>query len=423
MIKKSQREGYVKIYTSIKITLHKIIFFMRTKIYSLAVLIAFCLFCSNCIAQNKPYTASFIGRMGVDTVLVETYSMINNHLYGKAFIRVPEDYISEFSIHFYPDGSIREFNIVAMDPFNSSVPFKAASGSFEYRLNMNCINDTCTFYNSQKNFAAERIYKHPAKKMDFVGGWVPLICLMEWNCIRLIKSQQQQMPLKMINHTIGVYDIAVRLQNKDTVIFGGPFLEYTKIKTDSAGRILNTNGIGTPWNYYVTKHEPIDIDHLAKRMAKTSGIGIPSPTDSVQAVVQNSKIKIRYGRPFKRGRTIFGSVVPYDSVWRTGANRPTVITLENNIRIGKTIIPKGQYSIYTVPRLNNWLLIFNTDVRRWPTDPDISKDFATVVIPIKKTENTMEKFTIEIEETKKGGLLKFQWENVMAFTEFEVLKN
>ena len=212
------------------------------------------------------------------------------------------------------------------------------------------------------------------------------------------------------------------MQNKDTIIFGGPFLEYTKIKIDSAGRILNTNGIGTPWNYYVTKHEPIDVDQVAKRMAKTPGIGIPSITDSMQAVVQNSTIKIRYGRPLKRGRTIFGGVVPYDSVWRTGANRPTLITLENNIRIGKTIIPKGQYSIYTVPRLNNWLLIFNTNLIKWPTDPDISKDFATVVIPVKKMENIMEKFTIEIEETKKGGLLKFLWDDVMAYTEFEVLK-
>lgn len=84
------------------------------------------------------------------------------------------------------------------------------------------------FYNSHKNSPAERIYKHAAKQMNFVGGWVPLISLMEWNSIRHIKSQQQQIPLKMINYCLGVYDIAIRLQNKDSVIFGGPFLEYTK---------------------------------------------------------------------------------------------------------------------------------------------------------------------------------------------------
>src|ERR1700754_870602 len=129
--------------------------------------------------SNQPYTASFIGRMGTDTVLVETYTVVNNHLYGKAFIRVPEDYIGEFSIHFYPDGTIREFNINAMNPFNSSIPFQAKSGVFEFRLNMNCLNDTCTYYNSEKDQPSETIFKHPAHKMDFVGGWVPLISLME----------------------------------------------------------------------------------------------------------------------------------------------------------------------------------------------------------------------------------------------------
>lgn len=373
--------------------------------------------------SSKPYTASFIGRMGVDTVLVETYTMINNHLYGKAFIRVPEDYIGEFSIHFYPDGTIREFNINAMNPYNSSIPFQAESGVFEYRLNMNCVNDTCTYYNSEKGQSSEIIFKHPASKMDFVGGWVPLISLMEWNCMRLVKSGKQELPLKMINHHIGVYDIGVHFLNKDTIIFGGPFLEYTKIKINEDGKILNTNGIGTPWNYYVTKYPPIDIDKMAKRMAKTKGIGIPSSTETIKSSIQNSNISVTYGRPLKRGRKIFGGVVPYDSLWRTGANSPTSISFENDIRIGNTIIPKGQYSIYTIPKQNEWTLIFNTDLTTWPTDPNRSKDFAQVVIPTKKTGNIKQKFTIEVGEIKEGGVLKFSWDDVIAIAKFEVIKN
>ena len=170
--------------------------------------------------NQQPYTASFVARMGVDTVLIETYTMINNHLYGKAFVRIPEDYIGEFSIHFYPNGSIREFNINAMDALNSSVPFQAKTGGFEYRLNMNCKDDTCTYYNSKKGTNTESIVKYAAREMDFVGGWVPLISLMEWQCMRLMKSRKQKLPLKMINHSIGVYDIGVLFSNKDTVIFG-----------------------------------------------------------------------------------------------------------------------------------------------------------------------------------------------------------
>jgi hypothetical protein len=371
---------------------------------------------------NTPYTASFVGRMGVDTVLVETYTMINNHLYGKAFIRVPEDYIGEFSIHFYPDGSIREFNVSDMDPFNSSLPFSAKSGAFEYRLNMNCRNDTCTYYNSIIGVAAEKIYKLPTPKVDFVGGWVPFISLMEWHCMRLVQSRQQELPLKMINHNIGVYDIGVHFLNKDTVIFGGPFLEYTKIRIDKAGKILGVDGIGTPWNYYVTKHAPINIDEIAKRMAKTPGIGIPSPRETIQSDVQGLKISLTYGRPYKRGRTIFGGVVPYDTLWRTGAGGPTVLTIQNDIKVGNTVIPKGEYSIYTIPKKKEWSLIFSTDIKSWPTDPNRSKDFAQVTIPIEKTKNIKQQFSIEIVETKNSGELRFCWDDVIAVAKFEVMK-
>ncbi len=372
--------------------------------------------------QGQPYTASFIGRMGEDTVLVETYTMINNHIYGKAFIRVPEDYIGEFSIHFYPDGTIREFNINAMDPYNSSIPFKAQSGAFEYRLNMNCINDTCYYYNSEKGKTAENIFKHPAAGMDFVGGWVPLISLMEWQCVRLIQSGKKNLPLKMINHNIGVYDIGVRLQGNDTVIFGGPFLEYTKIKVNEAGRVINIDGTGTPWNYLVSHQSPINIDKIAERMAGTKGIGVPSKTETIESSIQNSTVSVSYGRPLKRGRQIFGGVVPYDSVWRTGANSATVIQFEKNISIGKTFIPKGKYSIYTIPNPDEWTLIFSSDLTSWPTDPDRGKEVEKVKVPTLKTKKITELFTIEVVESKKGGVLRFAWDDIVVAVDFEIVK-
>lgn len=395
---------------------------MKNTTNSLLVLASFCWATAGFCQTSQPYTASFIGRMGVDTVLVETYTMINNHLYGKAFVRVPEDYIGEFSIHFYPDGSIREFNVSAMDPFNSSVPFAAKSGAFEYRLNMNCRDDTCTYYNSITGVQHEKIYKHPAPQVDFVGGWVPFISLMEWQCRRLVQSGRQAMPLKMINHNIGVYDIGVHFKHTDTVIFGGPFLEYTKIRIDPAGKILDIDGIGTPWNYYVTSHPPINIDEFAKRMAKTPGIGIPSPTETIQADMPGAKMRLTYGRPYKRGRTIFGGVVPYDTLWRTGANGPTVLDMQHGIKIGNTVIPKGKYSIYSIPKKTGWTLIFNTDLTSWPTDPNRRKEFAQVTIPVEKIKPVREQFTIEMVGTKDRGEIRFCWDDVVAVAAFEVLK-
>jgi hypothetical protein len=381
----------------------------------------FSLFSYNPAHSQVPYTASFVAKLGTDTVVVETYNVVNNHLYGKAFIRYPEDYIGVFDVHFYPDGSIRTFNIVAMNPDNSSIPFNT-KGRFAYRQNMLCENDTCTWFASGKDGNGEYMNKHAAPKMDFIGGWTPILSLIEWNCTRLIKSGNQSLPLTMINDYIGVRNIGISKGGKDTVIFGGPFLEYTKIHVTPEGKIISYDGTGTPWNYQVTKLPPINIDEVAKRMSKKPEIGIPSPEEQVAFKVANSTIEISYGRPSRRGRKIFGGVVPFDSIWRTGASHPTKINFDEDIMFGGTLIPKGHYSLYTIPQKEKWTLIFNTDLDTWPTDPDRSKDFKMVPLKLRKPGQPTEKFTIDIKPAKTGGLISFTWDETEAFAEFTVGK-
>jgi hypothetical protein len=373
------------------------------------------------LAQVKPYTASFVGKLGPDTVFVETYSVMNNHLYGKVLFRMFENHIGLFNVHFYPNGTIREFTMAAMDPVNSSLPFRATTNKFPYYRTMTCANDTCTFFISEKNSPKEVVRKQAASDMDFFGYLNPLFSLMEWNCMRLAKSGKQALgPLRMTN-SYTMSEISVRYDGTNTMLFGGPFIEYTKISTDAEGRIISTDGTGTPYNFLVTKHAPIDIDQLAKRMAKSPGIGDPSPRDTLTVNIQKSPVRIDYSRPYKRGRKIFGGVVPYDSVWRTGASNATVLTLQQPMQLGKTVIPKGSYSLYTIPGREGWQLIFNTDTIRWPTDPDRSKDFAEVPLQIKTMDAPKDKFTIAIQETKTGGILKFQWDSIEAFAEFKLL--
>ncbi len=373
-------------------------------------------------SQTKPYTASFVGKIGPDTVFVETYSIVNNHLYGKVLFRMFENHIGVFNVHFYPNGTIREFNWAAMDPVNSSLPYQATTAwRFPYNRTMVCSDDTCTFFISQKDSPQEIIRKQATASMDFYGGTNPLFSLMEWNCVRLAKSGKQVLgPLTMTNSGV-VSTVSVRYTAKDTMIFGGPFIEYTKINVDDEGKIISSDGTGTVYNFLVTKHDPIDIDQLAKRMAKSPGIGDPSPRDTLNVSVQNSLISVAYSRPYKRGRKIFGGVVPYDSVWRTGASNATVLTLQQSIQIGETVIPEGKYSLYTIPGRQAWRLIFNTNTTRWPTDPDRSKDFAEVPLQIKTLDTPKDKFTIAIRETKVGGVLKFQWDTIEAFTDFKLL--
>jgi hypothetical protein len=361
------------------------------------------------------YRGSFIAKLGNDTVIVETYNMAQNHLFGKAFLRYPEDQVGVFNFHFYPDGSIKHYSIAYMKP-DSNFVGNAIEGTV-------CQSDTCTWYSMEFHEEEEYERKHRIRHLNFIGGWTPTLSLIEWNCVRLLKSGQNTLALTMLNNYIGVREVALYKGTKDTILFGGPFLEYTKLTTTSEGRIKTYDGTGTPWNYIVTRHDLIDVDEAARRLSKTPKIGIPSPTIQVGFPLQGDTIKISYGSPAKRGRKVFGGIVPYDSVWRTGANSPSKIKLPYAIRIGKTIVPTGIYSLYTIPHTDGWKVIFNTDLEQWPTDPNRSADFAMVSIKTRAPKRPSERFIITIEPAAKGGILSFTWDDTEAFTPFEVLKN
>ena len=302
-----------------------------------------------------------------------------------------------------------------MNPDSSYITSSGTQGVY-------CEDDTCTWFASWKGEEDEYTNKRAVKHIDFIGGWTPTISLLEWNCMRLIKSGKQSLPITLINDYIGTRNVAVWKGKEDTLIFGGDFLEYTKLKVTAEGRIVNYDGTATPWNYIATKLEPINVDDVAKRMLKKPKIGIPSPEIKVDFLVANDTINLSYGRPSKRGRKIFGGIVPYDSVWRTGAGDPTTLTLPYNIQFGKSMIPKGKYTLYTIPRADQWTLIFNTDLKQWPTEPNRSKDFVLIPLQVKRLPTPVEQFTIAIEPSKDGGVIKFTWDDTEVYAPFKIVK-
>jgi hypothetical protein len=91
----------------------------------------------------------------------------------------------------------------------------------------------------------------------------------------------------------------------------------------------------------------------------------PSPLALITMRYKDTYVKITYSQPHKKGREIFGKVVPYGQVWRTGANEATEITLTKNILINGTLLKAGTYSIFTIPEKEKWTIIINSDVGLW----------------------------------------------------------
>src|SRR5882757_3913988 len=106
----------------------------------------------------------------------------------------------------------------------------------------------------------------------------------------------------------------------------------------------------------------------------------PSPAETATGTAAGSDIKIAYHSPAVKGRKIWGGLVPYDKVWRTGANEATIFTTSKDITIGGKSLKAGKYSLYTIPGEKEWKVIFNSQTGQWgikmdgSTTDDASKD-------------------------------------------------
>jgi hypothetical protein len=148
-----------------------------------------------------------------------------------------------------------------------------------------------------------------------------------------------------------------------------------------------------------------------------------SPRDTVRFELEGGRrVYVDYGRPSMRGRRIVGELVPYGRVWRTGANAATTLVTEADLRIGDALVPRGTYTLYTLPTARGWTLIVNRQTGQWGTQYDASRDL--VRIPLRGTAlpRPVEKFTIALERgtARNAGTLAMAWENTRLTVPFRV---
>lgn len=123
--------------------------------------------------------------------------------------------------------------------------------------------------------------------------------------------------------------------------------------------------------------------------------------------------RVIYGRPQKNGRTLFGDIVQYNTIWRLGANEATEIEFFVPVKIDGKLVPKGRYTLYSIPNETNWTLILNTDNFSWGNfSYNAKKDLLRVQVPVIKTMDTTEAFTLYFEETNLGAGLIILWDQV-----------
>ena len=147
-----------------------------------------------------------------------------------------------------------------------------------------------------------------------------------------------------------------------------------------------------------------------------------SPPANASAIIDGNHITIDYYAPSMHDRKVMGGLVPYGQVWCTGANWATKITTEKDLDVNGLKLPKGSYSIWTLPNEKEWLLIINKQTGQFHLNYDQSQDFARVKMNLKTLSTPVETFKIEVASAGGSkGTLSLLWETTDAWVPITVL--
>lgn len=145
-----------------------------------------------------------------------------------------------------------------------------------------------------------------------------------------------------------------------------------------------------------------------------------SPERTATYTQNGLDLSVHYSSPSKKDRVIFGELVPYDVVWRTGANEPTTFTTATNIKIIDKDLPAGTYSLWTRPNEQSWQIMFNSEVPDWgvtvlsggkETTRNPETDIVQVEVPSSRSAQPVENFTIDFEDSGQLGMT-LAWDDI-----------
>ena len=150
-----------------------------------------------------------------------------------------------------------------------------------------------------------------------------------------------------------------------------------------------------------------------------------SPMDVVLFRGENNEplARVMYSRPQTRDREIFGKLVPYGEIWRTGANEATEITLYEDMTVSGKKIKKGTYTLFTIPEKNEWTIVLNNSTNIWGAyDYHVEKDVARIKVPVRKAPTNIEALSMSFEEIEDGAKLQIGWDDRYVEVPFKEIK-
>src|SRR5690349_16608021 len=360
-------------------------------------------------------SGQFVVLLGRDTLAIEKYTRTADRLQGEQVVRSPRTVHRIYTVSFGPGGVTQRFELVTHN-------VSGAPGPLETRANMAFAGESAvTTVPRGDSTRTIRAQVGPGA-LPYLGQAFGLV---EEVARRARAAGGDRYTTAML--ALGDTDplaVTVTRRGADSLTFMLGGIGPLRARVDERGTLLGVSGIGGTAQIIVERvggvgevGGSLDFDALGKSFASRS-LGTLSPPDSVRANVAGAALSVRYSRPSARGRVIFGNVVPWNQVWRTGANEATVFETSADLTVAGTSVPAGKYTLWTIPSPGGWTLIVNRNTGQWGTDYDAKYDLARLAMRVEPLAQPVEQFTIAIEPTGSGGLLTLEWEKTRASIPF-----
>lgn len=347
-------------------------------------------------------SAAFVTTLGADTTALELFTIRGNTLEAEVVGRTPRTSVRRVRMTWDDDGRITSYETRVRGP---AAHRDSATATTSWIVGPDSISVTsATATRTQTSRMAN-------------SGVSTVLTLPAYSTFAVLARNALAHGDTLVYAQFGgdPLPFTVRLEAPGTYSFTAPQLGTLLVQLDAVGRVHQIDGRRSTVGYVVrrasTVNLPAWISAYAARDAAGSGLGPLSPPDSVRANVSGTSVSIKYQRPSKRGRLIFGGVVPWDAVWRTGANTATGFTTDRNLTIGGVAVPAGSYTLWSIPGRSGWQLVINKQTGQWGTVYNQDQDLARIPMTVERLATPVEQFTIAIAD----GRLSLAWDDTRAW--------
>ncbi len=355
--------------------------------------------------------------LGADTIAIEQYRRHEQTVDAKVLFLVPKTTLVKYRLNLDDSFRLSELTEQYLYPHFLDRDSVVRERKLRFQSDSILVIDTKTI---------RRINKAEVKT---VRNTLPFLDLVHWPYEVIIQKMEERgleildQPLLSGHRTL---HFEVRKTAADSFIIRHPSRGNIVALMGDDGRLLQLDAQSTTRKLKVNRSGPANLNFLADQFSRReegtgTGRGALSGRGRTEQEIEEALITVDYGRPAKRGRQLFGSLVPWGEVWRTGANMATHLSTDTTLLVeGQLTIPPGEYTIFTIPEMDGGLLIFNRQTGQNGVNYDPSLNLGQV--PMKKVVSTgdREYFTIEVVEKEIGGALRLAWGSTQYEVHFDV---